>query len=107
MEVATIAGATGHVDTGLTNDTTYGYALAAVDTHGNCSADSAPVPATPTDLTAPAVPTGLAAVRGDGQVSLSLGPEPRARYRELPADPGTGWRGSPRCPARRAMSTWA
>ena len=38
VEVATVAGATGHVDTGLTNDTTYGYALAAVDTHGNRSA---------------------------------------------------------------------
>ena len=71
VEIATVTGATSYVDTGLTNDTTYSYALAAVDTHGNRSADSAPVPATPTDLTAPAAPTGLGAVKGGGQVTVS------------------------------------
>ena len=59
---------------GLANDTAYAYALAAVDDHGNRSASSSTVPATPTDLGVPAVPTGLAAVRGDGQVSLSWTP---------------------------------
>lgn len=64
--------ATTFTDTGLTNDTAYEYSLQAVDTHGNASAASSPaVRATPTDLTPPAVPTGLAAVRGDGQVSLT------------------------------------
>ena len=71
VEVATVTGATGHADVGLTNDTTYRYTLAAVDTHGNHSISSSPVFATPTDLGAPAAPTGLAAVAGDGQVTLS------------------------------------
>ncbi len=66
------APATSYADTGLTNDSEYRYSLTAVDTHGNASAASSPaVSATPTDLTAPAVPTGLAAVRGDSQVSLT------------------------------------
>ena len=70
VEVATVTG-TSHVDTGLTNDTTYGYTLVAVDTHGNRSLPSAAVPATPTDLTAPAAPTGLVATKGGGQVTLT------------------------------------
>ncbi|WP_157519421.1 fibronectin type III domain-containing protein [Modestobacter sp. Leaf380] len=71
-EVATVTGTTTTVDTGLVNDTTYTYTLVAVDTHGNRSPASAPaVSATPTDLTPPAVPTGLTAVRGDGRVTLS------------------------------------
>ena len=71
LEIATVTGATGYLDTGLANDVTYSYRLAALDTHGNRSADSAPVTATPTDLTAPAAPTGLGAVKGSGQVTLS------------------------------------
>jgi chitodextrinase len=70
VEIATVTG-TSYVDTGLTNDTTYRYTLAAVDTHGNRSAESAPVPGTPTDLTPPAAPTGVTATPGDGQVSLA------------------------------------
>ncbi|SDP65668.1 fibronectin type 3 domain-containing protein [Klenkia soli] len=69
-EIATVTG-TGYTDTAVTNDTAYGYQLVAVDTHGNRSAPTGSVPATPTDLTAPAVPTGLVAVRGDGRVDLS------------------------------------
>ncbi|UOY03809.1 fibronectin type III domain-containing protein [Blastococcus sp. PRF04-17] len=69
VEVATVTD-TDHLDLGLTNDTTYSYALVAVDTHGNRSAPTAPVSVTPTDLTPPAAPTGLVAVRGDGQVVL-------------------------------------
>ncbi|MFP5372120.1 MAG: fibronectin type III domain-containing protein, partial [Actinomycetes bacterium] len=72
LEIAVVpAGTTSHVDAGLTNDTTYSYTLAALDTSGNRSADSAPVTARPTDLTPPAAPTGLTAVRGDGRVTLS------------------------------------
>jgi chitodextrinase len=76
--VATVTGATTYTDTGLTNDTTYTYAVVAVDTHDNASAPSDAVSATPTDLTAPTAPTGLAATRGDGAVSLSwrANPEP-------------------------------
>ena len=70
VQVVALSGTT-YVDAGLTNDTTYSYTLAAVDTHGNRSADSPPVTATPTDLAAPAAPTGLGAVRGDGRVDLS------------------------------------
>jgi large repetitive protein len=71
--VATVdSPATSWSDTGRTNGTTYQYAVQAVDTHGNASAASSPaVSATPADLTPPAVPTGLAAVRGDGQVALT------------------------------------
>jgi chitodextrinase len=66
------AGTTGYIDTGLVNDQTYGYTVQTHDTSGNWSVSSSPVAlATPTDLTAPAAPTGLVAIRGDGQVSLS------------------------------------
>ena len=66
--------ATSFTDTGRAAGTTYTYRLAAVDTHGNASAQSAPVSATTaagTDTTPPAVPCGLAAVGGTGQVSLT------------------------------------
>ncbi|SHN63421.1 fibronectin type 3 domain-containing protein [Geodermatophilus obscurus] len=85
VEVATVPG-TAYLDPGLVNDRTYTYTLVAVDGHGNRSAPSAAVQVTPTDLTPPAAPTGLTAVRGDGQVTLSwaAGPEPDlASYRVL------------------------
>ncbi|HSU00290.1 MAG TPA: fibronectin type III domain-containing protein [Geodermatophilus sp.] len=70
VEVATVTGATSYTDAGLVNDRTYGYALVAVDAHGNRSG-SVSLDATPTDLTAPAAPAGFIAVRGDGQVELT------------------------------------
>ena len=70
QQVAFLAG-TSYVDQPLVNDRTYRYTLVAVDTHGNRSAPSAAVEVTPTDLTPPAAPTGLAAQRGDGRVTLT------------------------------------
>ena len=67
--VATLAGTT-YEDPGLTNGTTYGYELVAVDTSGNVS-QPASASATPEDVTAPAEPTGFTAVSGDGVVQLS------------------------------------
>ncbi len=72
------AGTQAWTDTGLTNDTTYQYAVLAIDSHGNRSAPTSTVNATPTDLTAPTVPTGLTAVRGDGRVDLSWTANPEA-----------------------------
>ncbi len=69
------AATTSWTDTGLVNDRTYSYALVAVDARGNPSqASSPPVTATPTDLTAPAVPTGLRAVAGDASAALTWDP---------------------------------
>ena len=59
-----------HVDNGVTNDTTYYYIVTAVDTSSNESGNSNEDSATPTDMTPPAAPTGLAATPGDGTVSL-------------------------------------
>ncbi|MGY1764193.1 fibronectin type III domain-containing protein [Geodermatophilus sp. SYSU D00779] len=70
VEVAAVTGTT-YLDPGLTNDRTYTYTLVAVDGHGNRSPASAAVQVTPTDLTPPAAPTGLTAVRGDGRVTLA------------------------------------
>ena len=50
VEIATVTG-TNYLDLGRTNDTTYSYTLAAVDTHGNRSAPTAAVPVTPTSPT--------------------------------------------------------
>ncbi|WP_448620960.1 fibronectin type III domain-containing protein [Geodermatophilus sp. URMC 65] len=76
--VLTTVTGTAYTDTAVVNDTTYGYALVAVDTSGNASGPSGAAAARPPDLTPPAVPAGFTAVRGDGQVSLSwtAGPEP-------------------------------
>jgi chitodextrinase len=68
---------TAFVDTAVVNDTTYSYTVQTHDTSGNWSASSVPaVSATPTDLTAPAVPTALSALRGDGQVTLQWAGNP-------------------------------
>lgn len=64
---------TSYVDTGLTNGATYGYTVSAIDAAGNESAPSDQVTVTPgpPDVTAPTVPTNLAAVAGDARVSLT------------------------------------
>ena len=61
--------ATNFLNTGLTNGTTYFYKVTAVNAGGE-SPQSSEASATP-QVAAPAAPTGLAAVAGDGQVSLS------------------------------------
>ncbi|WP_139173540.1 fibronectin type III domain-containing protein [Geodermatophilus telluris] len=92
VEVARVA-ATGWTDTGLVNGTTYAYRVQAVDGHGNASPPSdPPVTARPTDRTAPAAPTGVAATAGDGRAVLRwvAGPEPDvATHRVLGEDGGT------------------
>lgn len=59
-----------YVVSGLTNGTSYTFAVSAVDLAGNESAKSAPVSALPVDTTAPAAPAGLTAEAGDTRVSL-------------------------------------
>jgi chitodextrinase len=69
-------------DSGLTNGTTYSYAVAAYDAAGNVSPQSLPVSATPvgsgtgggSDTSPPSVPSGLAASPGDQQVNLYWAP---------------------------------
>ncbi|MEW1959060.1 fibronectin type III domain-containing protein [Kineococcus sp. NPDC059986] len=66
------------VVTGLANGTATSFRLLAVDTAGNVSAASAPVSATPRDLTPPGAPTGLTAVPGDGAAAFSWTANPEA-----------------------------
>ena len=56
-------------NTGLTNGTTYFYVVNAVDAAGHVSANSNEASVTP--AVAPAVPAGLTATPGDGQVALT------------------------------------
>jgi fibronectin type 3 domain-containing protein len=59
----------GYTDNNVTNLTTYYYVVTA---NGNgTSVNSAEVSAMPQNLSAPAAPTGLTAMPGDGQVLLS------------------------------------
>lgn len=66
---------TSHTNTGLTNGTTYFYKLAAVNSCGLSSADSAAsAGATPAaSCTPPAVPSGVGAVAGNAQATVSWG----------------------------------
>ncbi len=68
----------------VTNDVTYTYRLAAVDTHGNASVTTAPVTATPTDLDRAGHPdrAGRGARRRSGDAVLDG--ELRARPGLLP-----------------------
>ncbi len=59
------------VATGLSNGTTYWFAVTSVDQLGNESARSTPESGTPVDATAPPVPTGLGATPSDASVDLS------------------------------------
>jgi predicted phage tail protein len=64
--------ATGYTVTGLTNGTTYYFAVDAVndaDLHSAASAEASATPVSPT--TAPGSPSGLTATAGNAQVSLS------------------------------------
>lgn len=66
--------ATERILNGLTNDTTYRFALSAYDINGNESSLSATVSATPEsprDTVAPEAPAGLVAVAGTHEVGLS------------------------------------
>ncbi|QVT79689.1 Amylopullulanase [Nocardioides aquaticus] len=69
--------ATGYDATGLTNGTTYWFAITSIDDTGNESAKSAPGQGTPAavlDTTPPAVPTGVVATPGNGHVGLAWSP---------------------------------
>ncbi|HEX2551021.1 MAG TPA: heparin lyase I family protein [Nocardioidaceae bacterium] len=82
-----------YTDTGLTNGTTYTYAVSAEDAAGNESALSNQVtiiPGTP-DSDAPTVPTNLAAVAGDRRVTLTWDPSTDVdNGTPLPPDDGGG-----------------
>ena len=59
-------------DTGLTNGTTYHYAIFIQDTAGNYSSSSAIASATPSDVTAPSPVTGLSgSLQSDGTYQLT------------------------------------
>lgn len=62
--------ASAHTVTGLTNGTTYWFAVTSVDAAGNESDRSEAASATPRDGTPPGVPTGLVATAGDGKALL-------------------------------------
>jgi PKD repeat protein/endonuclease I len=59
-----------YIDTSVVNGTTYFYVVTATDTASEESAPSNEDAATPVDVTAPAAPTALIAVAGNGMVSL-------------------------------------
>ncbi len=65
------AGTTSYSDTTGAAGTEYYYRITAVDTAANESGFSEEATATPTDVTPPPVPTGLAATAGGRQVDLS------------------------------------
>ncbi len=69
VQVGAVTG-TSFTDTGLVNDTTYTYAVVAVDGHGNRSAP-ATTTATPTDLTPPGAPVSPAATAGEREVTVT------------------------------------
>jgi autotransporter-associated beta strand protein len=69
--VATGVTATNYTDSGLTNSTTYYYAVSAVNAAGE-SANSSQASATPVPV--PVAPTNLSAASGNAQVALSWSP---------------------------------
>lgn len=68
------------VDADVTNGVTYVYLVSAVNSGGE-SADSSPVTAKP--LGPPAVPTGLTAIAGNGQITIYWDPSPDATSYKL------------------------
>jgi len=68
--IASNVGLLGLIDTALTNLTTYYYVVSAVNANGE-GADSIPVSATTQFPVVPPAPTGLTAIAGDEQASLS------------------------------------
>jgi hypothetical protein len=69
--IATSSGAS-YISTGLVASTTYGYAVAALDTNGNVSTSSASAYATTGNAaTPPPPPQSLAATPGNASISLS------------------------------------
>ena len=67
----TLGNVTTYTDATAATGTRYYYAVAAVDAAGNEGAKSPEADATAADNLAPAVPSGLAAVGGAGEVALS------------------------------------
>ncbi|MFD1715376.1 pectinesterase family protein [Amnibacterium flavum] len=68
--VATLGAVSSFTDTGLTNNTTYSYAVKSFDQVGNASA-AATASVKPADTAPPATPTGLTATGGDSKVLLA------------------------------------
>ena len=64
--------AASYTDTGLSNGTSYSYAVSAVNSAGENAVSSAvsATPATPVAVVVPSTPTGLSATVGDAQVAL-------------------------------------
>ncbi len=68
--VATLGTESGYTDSGLTNRTTYHYAVVATDALGNVGA-AATTSVRPVDSAPPAAPAGLVATAADSKVILS------------------------------------
>ena len=70
--VATVTNGTTYSDTGVTNASSYQYAIDAFDAAGNTSAETSAVSVNTPDTAPPSVPTGLTATAVSGtQVNLS------------------------------------
>jgi hypothetical protein len=81
-------------DAAAVNGRTYTYVVRAVDTSGNVSDPSAEASATPSDVTPPSAPTGLAASGEDGFVTLDWTDNPEqdlAGYRVYRRTVGGTW----------------